>query len=384
MIPLAIPNLVGREAEYLQECIQSTYVSTVGPFVTRFETMVAEAANTQFAVATSAGTTALHAALLAVGVRRDDLVIAPSFTFIASVAAIAHCGALPWLFDVSADSWTIDPALLVQHLEKDTERAVSGDLLHKATGRRVAAILPVFTLGVPADMDPISELASMFRLPVVVDAAAAIGTAYKGRPSGDLGADFTMYSFNGNKTVTAGGGGAIVTADRNKADLFRHLTTTARSGADYDHDMVGYNYRMTNLQAAVGCAQMENLTRFLDAKRRIAKTYDAALCKVAGVKSFPDPAYADSGYWFSGIYLEGKKSEQLQKLRSRLKLAGIDARPFWKPAHLQTPYSGSPRTDMSICEDLWWRILTLPCSTGLTDSEQAYVIETVLYELERS
>lgn len=384
MIPLAVPNLVGREAEYLQECIQSTYVSTVGPFVTRFEAMVAEAASTQFAVATSAGTTALHAALLAVGVGRDDLVIAPSFTFIASVAAIAHCGALPWLFDVSADSWTIDPVLLAQHLGEDTERAANGDLLHKESGRRIAAILPVFTLGVPADMDPISELAAMFGLPVVVDAAAAIGTAYKGRSSGDLGADFTMYSFNGNKTVTAGGGGAIVTADRDKANLFRHLTTTARSGPDYDHDMVGYNYRMTNLQAAVGCAQMENLTSFIGTKQRIAKTYNAALCGAAGAKSFPDPAYAKNGHWFSGLYFDDLESEQLQDLRSRLQLVGIDARPFWKPAHLQMPYSGSPRTDMSVCGDIWGRILTLPCSTGLTDSEQTYVIEKVLQELKRS
>lgn len=383
MIPLAVPNLVGREAEYLQECITSTYVSTVGPFVSRFEGMVAEAGGTPFAVATSAGTTALHAALLAVGVGRDDLVVAPSFTFIASVAAIAHCGALPWLFDVSADSWTIDPILLGQHLESDTERAASGDLIHKQSGRRVAAILPVFTLGVPADMDPLCKLAIDFHLPIVVDAAAAIGTFYKGRPSGDLGADFTMYSFNGNKTVTAGGGGAIVTSDRKKAELFRHLTTTARSSPDYDHDMVGYNYRMTNLQAAVGCAQMENLGPFIEAKRRIAKTYDSAFSSLDGVTSFPDPDYASSGYWFSGVRLQHLNDKQIRDLRSRLKLAGIDARAFWKPAHMQLPYAGSPKTEMSLCELIWSQLITLPCSTGLTEGEQSFVIETVLKELQR-
>jgi len=377
MIPLAVPNLAGREAEYLQECITSTFVSTVGPFVTRFEEMVAVASGARYAVATSAGTTALHAALLSVGVERDDLVIAPAFTFIASIAAIAHCGALPWLFDVSSESWTIDVKMLADKLEKETDRRADGALVHMNTGRRVSAILPVFTLGIPAQMDEINELAKTYDLPVVVDAAAGLGTHYNGRSSGNLGADFTMFSFNGNKTVTAGGGGAIVTDDPEKARLFRHLTTTARVGADYDHDMVGYNYRMTNLQAAVGCAQMENLGRFVEVKRNIARKYREAFSDLAGIAPFPDPEYVRSGHWFSGIVVNKRDPGQLADIRVRLREAGIDARPFWKPAHLQAPYVGAPRTEMTVCENLWQRIMTLPCSTGLTAADQDFVVDKV-------
>ncbi|MBB3312252.1 dTDP-4-amino-4,6-dideoxygalactose transaminase [Rhizobium sp. BK196] len=377
MIPLAVPNLAGREAEYLQECITSTFVSTVGPFVTRFEEMVAAASGARYAVATSAGTTALHAALLSVGVERDDLVIAPAFTFIASIAAIAHCGALPWLFDVSSESWTIDVRMLADKLEKETDRRADGALIHMNTGRRVSAILPVFTLGIPAQMDEINALAKTYGLPVVVDAAAGLGADYKGRSSGNLGADFTMFSFNGNKTVTAGGGGAIVTDDPEKASLFRHLTTTARVGADYDHDMVGYNYRMTNLQAAVGCAQMENLGRFVEVKRNIARKYWEAFSDLAGIAPFPDPEYARSGHWFSGIVVSNRDLGQLADIRVRLREAGIDARPFWKPAHLQAPYVGAPRTEMTVCDNLWQRIMTLPCSTGLTVADQDFVVDKV-------
>lgn len=381
MIPLAVPNLAGREAEYLQECITSTFVSTVGPFVTRFEELVAQASGSKFAVATSAGTTALHAALLSVGVRRDDLVVAPAFTFIASVAAIAHCGAVPWLFDVSPDSWTIDVDLVATTLRKETTREADGTLRHMISGRRVAAILPVFTLGVVADMDAIRDVAQAHNLPIVADAAAALGAEYKGRPTGELGADFTMFSFNGNKTVTAGGGGAIVTNDQAAAKLFRHLTTTARVGADYDHDMVGFNYRMTNLQAAVGCAQMENLQKFVDRKRQIAKTYSDAFRDISRLKPFPDPHCGRSGRWFSGVVVMGMSTEDLAGLRARLRSKGIDARPFWKPAHLQSPYADVPRTDLQVTGRIWTNILTLPCSTNLTQADQTYVIENVRHEL---
>lgn len=377
MIPLAVPNLAGREGEYLQECVTSTFVSTVGPFVGRFEDMVAQSSGARYAVATSAGTTALHAALVVSGVGHGDLVIAPAFTFIASVAAIGHCGAKPWLFDISASTWTIDAALVADALAHDTERDAAGVLRHRDSGRKVAAILPVFTLGIPADMDEILALGKEFGIPVVVDAAAAIGTSYRGRPAGALGADFTMFSFNGNKTVTAGGGGAVVTDDEEKAKLFRHITTTARVGADYDHDMIGFNYRMTNLQAAVGCAQMENLPDFLAAKRRIAATYRAAFADIADTSPFPDLQDREGGHWFSGLVLGGPLSGKLNEIRVLMREKGIDARPFWKPAHLQVPYADSPRSPMTVSEDLFPRILTLPCSTGMTQDVQAYVVTSL-------
>lgn len=378
MIPLCVPNISGNEGKYLAECISSTFVSTIGPFVSRFEDMVAEAAGASGAVATSAGTTALHAALVAVGVRRDDLVICPAMTFIASANAISHAGATPWLFDVDWQSWTLDPVLLERELETLTERR-GDDLIHKATGRRVSAILPVFTLGTPADMDAILATARRFGLKVVVDGAAALGSLYKGRTSGALGADLTMYSFNGNKTTTAGGGGAVAGDDLDLLERFRHLTTTGRVGADYDHDVVAFNYRMTNLQAAVGCAQMERLGEFVAAKRRIAARYEEAFRGLNGIGAFPDPAWATSAAWFSGFAFHDEDAEASSRaLRAHLRGNGIDARPFWKPMHGQQPYARAPRTAMDVTDALWPGVVTLPCSSHLTDAEQAKVIDTVL------
>jgi dTDP-4-amino-4,6-dideoxygalactose transaminase len=381
MIPLAVPNLAGRESEYLQECVRSTFVSSVGPFVQRFEQMVAEAAGARFGVATSAGTTALHAALVTVGVARDDLVVLPSLTFIASANAISHAGATPWLFEVSRVSWTLDPDLLADKLSSETERNARGEVIHRASGRRVGAIMPVHTLGIPADMDAIAATARAHGLPVVADGAAALGATYKGRAAGALGADLTMFSFNGNKTVTAGGGGAIVGDDEKLIKRFRHLTTTARVGADYDHDMVGFNYRMTNVQAAVGCAQMEQLDAFLAAKRRIAARYDAELGDLPGVTKFPHPNWAESACWFSGIVVKDRSPDWLAGMRARLRERGIDARPFWKPMHHQPPYRDAPRTDTSFSDGLWTQVVTLPCSTHLTADEQDRVIAAVRAEL---
>lgn len=378
MIPLCVPNISGNEGKYLAECVSSTFVSTIGPFVTRFEKMVADAAGTHHAVATSSGTTALHAALIAVGVQRDDLVICPSLTFIASANAISHAGATPWLFDIDPASWTLDPRLLARELGERTEPR-DGMLFHIKTGRRVSAVVPVFTLGIPADMDAIVAIAHEYGLKVVVDGAAALGALYKGKPTGVLGADLTMYSFNGNKTTTAGGGGAVAGDDEAMLAHFRHLTTTGRVGADYDHDVVAFNYRMTNLQAAVGCAQMERLDEFVAAKRHIAARYDDAFRRLNGIGRFPDPEWATSPAWFSGFAFHGNGvGEKSRELRARLREANIDARPFWKPMHDQKPYAFAPRTAMPVTDALWPGVITLPCSTHLTEAEQDKVIETVL------
>ncbi len=361
MIPLAIPHLAGNEERYLQECVQTNFVSSVGPFVDRFETQVAEAAGARGAVATSSGTSALHAALLSVGVGRDDLVIAPSFTFIATVNAVAHCGARPWLVDVDEQSWTLDPAGLRDALSQ---------------GRKVAAIVPVYTLGTPARMDEIVALARQHCIPVVADAAAALGATWDGRPSGALGATLSTYSFNGNKTITAGGGGAVVGDDEALLGQVRHLTTTARVDGDYTYDRVGYNYRLTNLQAAVGCAQLEQLQSHVGRKRAIARRYAKELLEAGdlpGISSFPVPERARSGCWFSGVLLDRPAEAVVAALRER----GVGARPFWKPAHLQAPFADCLRGPLPVTEGIWRRVLTLPCSVGLTDDDQARVIDAV-------
>lgn len=371
-IQIAEPDLSGNEAKYLQECVATNFVSSVGPFVERFEVLVAAAAGNAHCVATSSGTAALHAGLTAVGVGRDDLVAMPGYTFIASANAISQCGAEPWLFDISRDTWSLDPSILEHQLATacDTE---GRSVIHKATGRRVAALMPVHTLGIPGDMDQIVSIARRFDLPVVADSAAALGATDDGRPIGKLGADLTVLSFNGNKTVTAGGGGALCGDDGSLIDRVRHLTMTARNGPGYDHDRVGFNYRMTNLSAAVGCAQMERLQALLAAKRRIRDAYDAAIDGLSGLTPFVTPPNVTSSNWLSGVV--GADIELVVRLRAALEEIGVASRPFWKPVHLQKPYRDVPTTAQSVSEDLWQRIVILPSSVSLREEDQARVIK---------
>jgi perosamine synthetase len=373
MIPLAVPNLSGREAEYLQQCITTGYVSSVGPFVTRMESLIAQATGAEYAVATSAGTTGLHLALVGVGVRPGDLVILPSFTFIASANAISHAGALPWLFDMTRESWTLDVGLVDKNLRSDTVRR-NGELIHKGTGRRVGAIMPVYTLGMPADIELLNALAQEFQLPIVADAAAALGARYNDRNIGGL-TQLSVLSFNGNKTVTSGGGGAVIGTEPGLMAHIRHLCTTARRGPDYDHDAVGFNYRMTNLEAAVGCAQIERLDELVAAKRRISTTYRAQLSDVPGLDFFPQPNWAQGACWFSGVVLDPKRAEALDEICAMLRVKGIEARRFWKPIREQAPYRAAPVAPTPVTDDIWRRILTLPSSTNLTETDQAYVIQ---------
>ena len=372
MIPLAIPHLAGNEAKYLQECVETNFVSTVGPFVSRFEEMVASASGAHYAVATSSGTTGLHASLVALGVGQDDLVIIPSFTFIATANAVSHAGATPWLLDVTTESWTLDARQLDHELGATTERNAQGNLIHRPTGRRVAAIIAVYTFGAPADMDDLREVAHRFSLPLVADAAAALGSRYKGRDIAALDADLTVFSFNGNKTITAGGGGVVAGNDKTLVQHVRHLTTTARVGANYDHDVVGFNYRMTNLQAAVGCAQMEMLDTFVETKRRIRRTYNEAFESFAS--PFPEPSWSESACWFSGFVTDATTAI---RVRANLQAAGIDARPTWKPMHLQAPYIDAPRASIEVSDSIWGTIVTLPCSTGISDDELDTVVRAV-------
>jgi perosamine synthetase len=375
MIPLSIPNISGKEGKYLQECIESNFVSSVGPFVDRFEEDVLKASGGRSAVATASGTAGLFLALTALGVRRGDLVVLPSFTFIASANAIAHCGAVPWLFDVEARSWTLDPGQVKECLALQTDRR-DGELIHIASGRRIGAIMPVYTFGTPADMDAFKIISKEYQLPLIADAAAALGASYRERNLGEL-ADLTVFSFNGNKTITSGGGGMVVGGEKSLLKRIRHLSTQARLGPHYDHDEVGFNYRMTNLQAAVGCAQLERLDEFVSAKRSIAKKYNQAFMGIPGAGIFPKVVYAKSACWFSGVTINKPILKEVNSLCQKMRENGIEGRTFWKPVHLQAPYSESPYTSFDITESFWSNILTLPCSTNLTDDDQRKVIDVV-------
>ena len=275
---------------------------------------------------------------------------------------------------MTAESWTLNPTLLAEQLATETTQR-NDSLFHKTTGRRVAAIMPVYTLGMPADMDAITKIANDYNLPVVADGAAALGASYKNNSSGTFGADLTVYSFNGNKIVTAGGGGTVVGEDPELMELVRHLTTTAKVGQTYHHDRIGFNYRMTNIAAAIGCAQMERLEEFIGVKREIQKLYNEALENLPEVDIFPQPDWAEGTCWLSGVIMANIESAEI--LRCKLKENSIDARSFWKPIHLQPMFTNSPTTAQHVSSKIWSRIVTLPCSTGLKKSEQAKVIETI-------
>ena len=376
MISLAIPDLAGNEKKYLDDCIDTTFVSSVGEYVTRFEKMVADATGSGNAVAVSAGTTGLHAALHASGVKYGELVIIPTFTFIASANAVRQCGAEPWLMDVEASTWCLSAETAAAGIRECCEQREDG-LYHREIGKRVAALMPVYTLGNIPDMASFRAVADKYDLPLIVDAACAIGATYHGQPFGTF-ADLSVLSFNGNKTITCGGGGAVVGNSEEQVNLVRHLTTTARVWPDYDFDMAGFNYRMTNLQAAVGCAQMERLSSFVGVKRKVRRYYEAELAELAGYGITLFPATEGSSCWFSGIVLpEGENLGAAKAICSFLKEDGIEARIFWKPVHLQKPYRDCPRNDVNVSESLWQRIVTLPCSTNITEAELSKVVISV-------
>ncbi len=377
MIPLCIPNISGNEGKYLAECVSSTFVSSVGPFVDQFEARTKEVTGAAWAVATSAGTTALHTALHSLGVGPGDHVIIPSLTFIATANAVSHCHAAPIIIDVDEERWGMDASLLSELLARECTRDASGVLRYSKTGGAVKAVMPVFAMGLPADMDAIVTVAKSHKLPIVADAAAAIGATYKDRPLAQMGADLTALSFNGNKLVTSGGGGAIVSGKDVGGAEIKHLTSTARVGAAYDHDIIGFNYRMTNVQAAVGVAQLERLDEFLRNKAKIAATYASQFEDLNGVLSFPSPDDSNGSNWLSGIYLPDASLALMSQLREALSHNGIEGRAFWKPIHMQAPYKSCPHMLSGRSEAIWERVQPLPCSTHLEDLEQERVIEAV-------
>lgn len=373
-VPLAIPDLNGREAEYLQECIRSTFVSTAGPFVTRFEEQIAELSGTGRASAMCAGTVALQMALVGLGIGAGDLVIQPTLTFIASPNAARHAGADVWLFDVTAEDWTLDLDQVRAALEAETDPHPEGRL-HRSSGKVVKALMPVMIMGASLDFDAYTALAGEFGLKVVVDAAAAIGARGSGdRPLGATGVDAVCYSFNGNKTITSGGGGAVAAADDDLVARIQHLISTARVGTAYEHDAIGYNFRITNIEAAVGVAQLERLDTFIKRKAEAHERYVELAERHPDLAPFPTPASGRSTHWFTGLYFTGDDLDRWVRFREFLVEKGIDARPFWKPIHLQAPYRDSLAQPASVAEHLWERILPLPASSGITDEQLDYVV----------
>jgi perosamine synthetase len=365
--PVALhePHFGGREWDYVKETLDSGWVSSVGKFVDDFEKRLAERCEVSHAIATVNGTAALHAALLLVGVKAGDEVIVPALTFIATANAVSYCGALPHFCDSDARSLGIDPDKLDRSLA-ETAEVVQGACRNKRTGRRIAAVVPMHTFGHPVDMDALVEVAARWHIAIVEDAAEALGSTYKGRHVGSHGAVATL-SFNGNKPVTTGGGGALLINDPALARAAKHLTTTAKQphAWAFIHDQVGYNYRLPNINAALGCAQLEQLDAFVAAKRQLAQRYREAFHSVRGASIFADANYAASNYWLVAMMLdapgEATRDAFLQACHER----GLLCRPVWTGMHRLPMYRECPRMDLVQAEALEARIVNLPSSMVL-------------------
>jgi perosamine synthetase len=376
-IPLCIPEIHGNEWTYIKECLDTGWVSSVGAFVDRFERMVADQVGARHAVATVNGTAALHVALLVAQVQPEDEVLVPTLTFIAPVNAIRYVGAWPVFVDAEPEYWQMDPDKVIAFLEHQC-RWRNGALYNQATGRRVRAILPVHILGHPVNIDPIREAARTYNLTVIEDATESLGAAYRGEYVGHLG-DIACFSFNGNKIITTGGGGMIVTDNEEWARKARYLTTQAKDDpVEYVHSQIGYNYRLTNIQAAMGVAQMEQLASYIDAKRRIAAIYDDAFRDVAGIVPMREASWAHSIFWMYSVLLDdtefGLGSRDLMRA---LEQRNIQTRPLWQPIHRSSAHAGAYALECPVAERLSQRALSLPCSIGLSEDVQTHVIEQV-------
>lgn len=370
MITLAEPNLSGNEMEYLRQCVDTNFVSSVGPFVTQFEQTFAQFVGSPHAVAISNGTAAIHMALVLAGVGPGDEVVVSDFTFAASGNPIFYQGAKPILVDSELDTWNLDPDLVIEELDR---RARLGRPMPKA-------VLAVHILGCPARLDAIAEACDRHGVWLIEDAAEALGASYTkgtyaGRQVGTIGR-IGCFSFNGNKIMTTGGGGMLVTADEVLAQKAKHLSTQAKlPGYAYFHNEVGYNYRLTNLAAALGVAQLERLGSFLQRKAEIANRYDAAFLGLPGVCCPPRPSGMSPTFWLYSMLLPCGWEAPLEQLLAK----GIQTRPLWTALHLMPPYMNAPLLGSGqISESLCTHGLSLPCSTSLSDDDQQLVINAVL------
>lgn len=362
------PEFAGHEWDYVKECLDTGWVSSVGSYVDRFERDLAAFTETKFAVATSNGTSALHICLLLAGVRQGDEVLVPTLTFIATANAVSYIGATPHFVDSEAVSLGVDAAALDAYL-REAAHIVDGDCVNRRTGARIRALVVMHVFGHPCDMDALSDVAQRWKLVLVEDAAESLGSSYKGRHTGNVGL-VSALSFNGNKVITTGGGGAIVTNDAELAKRAKHLTTTARTAHRWNflHDEIGYNYRLPNLNAALGCAQLERLPQMLARKRTLAERYRQAFEGVASARFLAEPAYGRGNFWLNTIVLDDAHSAQRDDLLQALNDGGYMSRPIWTLMHKLPMYEHCPRAPLDVALRLERCVVNVPSSAKLGDA----------------
>ena len=364
-IPLHEPTFHGREKDYVVECIETGWVSTAGQFVERFERELAAYCGVNRAVAVCNGTAALHTCFILAGVQPGDEVIIPTLTFVATANAVTYAGAVPHFADSEESTFGIDPVKLAQHLENVAE-VRDGACYNRETGRRIAAISPMHTFGHPSLVDELLLVADRFNIAFVEDAAESLGSYYNGRHCGGFG-KINAVSFNGNKVITTGGGGALLTNDDALADRAKHITTTAKIPHSwrYDHDVIGYNYRMPNLNAALGVAQLEQLPDLLESKRALAMRYVEVFSDVSNVHFIAEPELCKSNYWLNALLIDQGFEEALEPILKATNDVGLMTRPAWTPMHQLPMFTDSPRMNLSVAESLAQRLINIPSGSIL-------------------
>jgi aminotransferase in exopolysaccharide biosynthesis len=365
--PVALhePSFTGNEWLYLKDCLDSTFVSSVGKYVDRFEVELATFTGAKYAVAVVNGTAALHIALKLAGVKADEEVLIPALTFVATANAVTYCGATPHFVDSESRTLGVDAAKLRDYLASHTEQR-AGQCVNRATGRIIQALVPMHTFGHPVDLDGLLAVAHDFNLALVEDAAESLGSYYHGQHTGTFGL-MGALSFNGNKTITTGGGGAILTNNAETARYAKHLTTTAKLPHiwEYRHDEIGYNYRMPNLNAALGCAQLEQLPTMLAAKRRLFQSYQEAFAPVTGVKLVAEPEQCQSNYWLQALLLDAEQAGQRDPILKATNDTGVMTRPVWILLNELTPFKDCPSMGLGGAQSLSQRLINIPSSSGL-------------------
>ena len=359
------PSFQGNEWIYIKECLDSTFVSSVGKFVDKFENVLVSLTGAKHAVAVVNGTAALHIALKLAGVCADDEVLVPALTFVATANAVVYCNAVPHFVDSEEITLGIDSSKLRHYLKVNT-RQDSGKCVNKKTGRFIRALVPMHTFGHPSNLEELLELCADFNLVMVEDAAEAIGSYYKNQHVGTFGLIGTL-SFNGNKTITTGGGGAILTNDEEIARKAKHLTTTAKLPHpwEYSHDQIGFNYRMPNINAALGCAQLEQLPEKLKLKRDLFNRYNSVFSVLEGMSIFQEPVNCQSNYWLQTLLLDQTLTSFRDSILQETNLAGYMTRPSWVLLNELAPFKDFPSMDINTSKSLSKRIINIPSNLDL-------------------
>lgn len=364
-IALHEPRFAGNEWEYVKRCIDTGWVSSAGNYVDELERRLGEYTGARRAIVTVNGTAALHVALRLAGVEAGDEVLVPALTFVATANAVSYCGAVPHFVESEERSLGLNPGALSRYLSEIGEQTDEG-LKNRETGRRIRAVVPMHTFGHPVDLDGLDSVCERFGLPMVEDAAESLGSLYRGEHTGTRGR-LGVLSFNGNKIITTGGGGAILTDDEELAARAKHLTTTAKKDHPwaYEHDRIGYNYRMPNINAALGCAQLEELPGFLERKRRLASRYEEAFEDIGGVTFVKEPDYGRSNYWLNALLLDEQLADRRDEILESTNDAGVHTRPAWRLMPRLPMYADSPSMPLPCAESLERRLVDLPSSAVL-------------------